>query len=217
MGNLLLASLTADVQRRLTDIGSLVPLDKSAVLVTAGTSQTHVYFPFNGLLSLRTVTPGGRSVEVAMLGREGVAALPLTGRAAAGYTMVVTVSGMALRLSADALQAEFDRNPSFQRAMIRHWTRLMGEIANGSACHLFHTPRQRLAHWLLAASVRTQSSRIELTQEQLGAILGMPRTCVTIASVTLQNAGAITARYGRIRIVDRARLRNKSCECRSDA
>lgn len=217
MGNLLLASLTNDVQRRLSDIGSLVPLDKSAVLVKAGMSQTHVYFPFNGLLSLQTMTPGGRSVEVAMLGREGVAGVLLTRGAAAAYTMTVTVSGEALRLGADALQAEFDRNPAVQRAMIRHWTRMMGEIADGSACHLFHTPRQRLARWLLAATERIQSSRIELTQEQLGVILGMPRTRVTIASVTLQNAGAISTRYGWIRIVDRTRLQNASCECRSDS
>jgi len=217
MGNLLLASLSADVQLRLNGIGSRVLLDKSAVLVKAGTSQTHVYFPFNGLLSLQTITPGGRSVEVAMLGREGVAALPLTGGAAAAYTMIVTVSGEALRLSADALQAEFDRNPALQRAMIRHWTRMMGEIADGSACHLFHSPRQRLAHWLLAASGRIQSSRIELTQEQLGVILGMERTRVTKACVVLQSAGAITLRYGRIRIVDRMRLQSASCECRSDS
>jgi len=217
MGNLLLGSLTEDVQQRLNDIGTRVPLDKSAVLVKAGASQKHVYFPFNGLVSLQTMTPGGRSVEVAMLGREGAAGLPLTGGAAAACTVIVTVCGEALRLSADALQAEFDRHPALQRAMIRHWTRMMGEIADGSACHLFHSPRQRLARWLLAASGRIQSSRIELTQEQLGVILGMDRTRVTIASVTLQNAGAISARYGRIRIVDRARLQNASCECRSES
>jgi hypothetical protein len=45
----------------------------------------------------------------------------------------------------------------------------------------------------------------------------MDRTRVTIASVTFQKAGAISARYGRIRIVDRTRLQNASCECRSDA
>jgi len=90
---------------------------------------------------------------------------------------------------------------------------MIGEIANGSACHRFHTARQRLARWLLMASDKIQSSRIELTQEQLAEILGLQRTGVTVANVALQDAGAITSRHGRIRIVDRVRLQTAACEC----
>lgn len=155
-------------------------LDKSAVLIEAGASHTHAYFPCSGLLSLQTITHDGNSVEVAMIGREGMAPpLGAAEGAPAAYTTVVTVGGEALRLPADAL----------------------------------HTARQRLARWLLTASDRVQSSRIELTHEQLAEVLGLQRTRVTVANVALQDAGAIASRHGRIQVVDRARLQLLSCEC----
>jgi CRP-like cAMP-binding protein len=212
--NQLLASLPADVQQRVSSLASRVALEKSAVLVEAGAPQTHVYFPCTGLLSLQTMTQDGNTVEVAMVGRDGVTPpLALIATTPAAYTTAVTVAGEALRLRADALQPEYDRHPPLQRALIQHWHSMMSEIALGSACHRFHTARQRLAQWLLMASDRIQSSRIELTQQQLADVLGLQRTCVTMANVALQDAGAITSRHGRIRIVDRARLQTASCEC----
>lgn len=212
-GNRLLASLPADVQQRVQAISTRVALEKAAVLVDAGAAQTHVYFPCSGLLSLQTMTQDGNSVEVVMVSREGVATLPFTADTTAAYATVVTAAGEALRVRADALQTECDRTPTLQRALMRHWNRMMSEIANGSACNRFHTARQRLARWLLTASERIQSSHLELTQEELAQILGLQRTGVTVASVALQDAGAIAARHGRIRILDRSRLQHASCEC----
>lgn len=212
-GNRLLAALPADVQQRVHGMATRMPLEKSAVLVDAGAVQTHVYFPCSGLLSLQTMTQDGNSVEVAMVGREGVATLPFAHGATAAYATIVTTAGEALRIPAEALQAECDRAPALQQLLLQSWHRMMGEIASGSACHRFHTARQRLARWLLIATQRLQSSHIELTQEQLGEILGLQRTGVTVASVALQDAGAIAARHGRIRVTDRSRLQHLSCEC----
>jgi len=212
--NRLLASLPADLQQRISSVAARVPLQKSSVLIEAGAQHTHVYFPCSGLLSLQTMTQDGNSVEVAMVGREGVTP-PLVAIAGtpAACTTAVTVAGEALRLPADALLAECDRHSPLQRAVWKHWQAVLSEIALGSACHCFHTARQRLARWLLTASDRVQSSRLELTHEQLAEVLGLQRTGVTVANVALQDAGAISSRHGRIRIVDRARLENVSCEC----
>lgn len=211
--NRVLASMPAEMQQRLITLGARAPIEKSAVLAEAGAVQTHVYFPDHGLLSLQTMTQDGYSVEVAMVGSEGLSALPVTGGSPAAYTTVVTVPGEALRLQADALAAESERYPPLQRLLMQRWHTVTGEIASGSACHRFHSSRQRLARWLLAASDRIQSSRIELTHEQLGEVLGLQRTRVTTANIVLQDAGAIASRHGRIRILDRARLRDLSCEC----
>jgi CRP-like cAMP-binding protein len=211
--NRVLASMPADVQQRLISLGARAPIQKSAVLAEAGVVQTHVYFPDSGLLSLQTMTQDGYSVEVTMVGREGFSALPVTSGSPAAYTTVVTVPGDALRLQAAALEAECERCPPLQRLLMQGWHSVTSEIASGSACHRFHSSRQRLARWLLAASDRIQSSRLELTHEQLGAVLGLQRTRVTTANIVLQDAGAIASRHGRIRILDRARLRDLSCEC----
>src|SRR5215471_17608362 len=212
--NRLLASLPPGLQQRLHGLGSRVTLEKSAVLIEAGAPQTDLYFPCSGLLSLRAMTQDGNSVELMMLGREGVTPpVAVIASPPAAYTTRVTVAGEALRLRADVLQAECDRYPVLQRALIQQWHAMLTEIALGSACHRFHTARQRLACWLLMASERIQSSRIELTQEQLGEVLGLQRQGVTVAHVALKDAGAITSRHGRIRIADRARLQAVSCEC----
>lgn len=214
--NRLLASLPSDLQQRVISAGSRVALHKSAVLIEAGAPHAHVYFPCSGLVSLQTITHDGNSVEVAMIGREGVTP-PLAAIAgtAAAYTAVVTVAGEALRLPAEALHVDCNRHPALQRALWKQSHAVLSEIALGSACHCFHTARQRLARWLLTASDRIQSSRIELTHEQLAEVLGLQRTRVTVANVALQDAGAITSRHGRIQVIDRARLRSVSCECYS--
>src|SRR5579872_6623494 len=77
--NRLLATLPADVQQRLIALAARVPLEKSAVLIEAGAQQPHVYFPCSGLLSLQTTIRAGNSIEVAMVGCEGLAALPAIG------------------------------------------------------------------------------------------------------------------------------------------
>jgi CRP-like cAMP-binding protein len=211
--NRLLALLPPDLQERMNGIGSRVRLEKSAVLIRAGAQQTYVYFLCSGLVSLQMTTPDGNSVGVAMVGREGVTPPLALASTPPAYTTIVTVAGDALRLPAVALEAECDRHPALQRALLYQCHAMMSEIALGSACHRFHTARQRLARWLLMASERIQSSRLELTQEQLGEVLGLLRTDVTIANVALQNAGAVASRHGRIRIIDRGRLQTVSCAC----
>jgi CRP-like cAMP-binding protein len=214
--NTLLAQLPRDVQQRLLSHGTRVPLNKEAVLTEAGMPVAWVFLPCSGLVSLQTMTQDGETVEVAMVGHEGVAGLPLAAASAvAPHTAVVVIPGEAHRLRADAVQTEFERSAPLQRALIQYWHVLMTEIAQGSACHRFHTARQRLARWLLSASDRTQSVRIELTQERLAQALGLQRTGVTVASVALQDAGAIKSRHGRITIIDRRRTETMACECYS--
>jgi hypothetical protein len=43
-------------------------------------------------------------------------------------------------------------------------------------------------------------------------MLGVQRPTVTLVMGTLQDAGLITSRYGRIRVLKRAKLEQASCE-----
>jgi CRP-like cAMP-binding protein len=158
------------------------------------------------------MTLDGESVEVAMIGSEGIVAVP-SPSAAASHTGVVLLEGEALKIPADVLRNDLQRDVAFQTALIHYSYTLIAQIARGSLCHRFHAAKQRLARWLLEASDRTQSTRILMTQERLGQALGLQRTGVTAASVVLQDAGAITSRHGRITIVDRRRLELSACEC----
>lgn len=209
----LMARLPLETQQRLVSQCTRVTLTKGQLLTEAGAELTWSYLLSSGLVSLQTMTEDGDSVEVAMIGSEGIVGLPLGATSPILHTAIVVIPGDAFRVRADVLQREFESDATVRRAMIQYWHELTMLIAQGSVCHRFHTARQRLASWLLAAADRTQSLRIQMTQERLGDALGLQRTGVTAASIALQDAGAIKARHGRITIVDRGRVEAMACEC----
>ena len=95
--------------------------------------------------------------------------------------------------------AEFERSMPSRRVLLNSSQDFLSELAQGSACHRFHT-RQRLAPWLLTAADRTGSNLIEMTHEELAQRLGLQRTRVTTANLAPEDLGAIRARRGRITI-----------------
>lgn len=212
--NHLLRLMPGDSRTRLLSQSTRVPLKQEAELCEAGSRQEWSYFPCSGLVSLQTMTTAGESIEIAMVGREGmIGPIPCATNQVTPYTVVVSLPGEAFRLRSESLLAEFDRSAPCRRALLTWSQQFLHAVAQGSACHRFHTARQRLARWILTASDRTGSSRIEMTQEHLAQRLGLQRTCVTTASVDLQDTGAIRSRHGRITIADRRRLEAAACEC----
>src|SRR2546427_7821602 len=82
-----------------------------------------------------------------------------------------------------------------------------------TACNAVHSVEQRLARWLLMAQDRIGADEFPLTQEFVAMMLGASRPTVTVVAGTLQKAGLITYHWGVIRILDRERLEDVSCEC----
>ena len=80
------------------------------------------------------------------------------------------------------------------------------------ACNAFHSIEQRTARWLLHARDRT-GDRIELTQQALAGLLGIQRTTVNSAIQSLESDGMIATGRGVIRVIDRATLMRRACEC----
>ena len=54
---------------------------------------------------------------------------------------------------------------------------------------------------------------LAMTQEQMATVLGVRREGVTDAALKLQNAGLIRYTRGRIRVLDREGLQQRTCEC----
>jgi Mn-dependent DtxR family transcriptional regulator len=59
----------------------------------------------------------------------------------------------------------------------------------------------------------TQSNELRLTQEFLAQMLGVRRTSVSLVAGTLQKAGLINYRRGKIQLVDLEQLEQSACEC----
>lgn len=176
--------------------------------------QLWTYLPCSGLVSVQALTEEGNSIEIAMVGREGligqVPGIPTPGPS---YRAVVSFAGETLRVRTDVLMLEFEQVAAARQVLLARWSLFLAEIAQSSACHRFHPARQRLARWLLTATDRTGLTRLCVTQKDLAPRLGLRRSWVSTASLALQNAGAIGARHGRIVVLDRLRLERAACEC----
>lgn len=212
--NAIVRQLPGESRARLLADATPVAIRKNQVLVDDTSDPAWTYLPCAGLVSLQALTEGGNSIEVAMVGREGLIGFAL-GAVAGGplYRAVVSIPGQTLRVRTDALLAEFDRVAVTRHVLLTHWPLFVAEIAQSSVCHRFHPARHRLARWLLTAVDRTGLSRLHLTQDDLAVRLGLQRTGVSIASLALQDLGMIRARRGHIVVLDRLRLAAAACEC----
>jgi CRP-like cAMP-binding protein len=214
IGNRILDALPHEELERLLPHLTPVRLERGEVVYISGDRIRHCYFPSSGLLSLLSTTENGSTVEVAMVGNEGIVGLPvILKNTMIPYEVTVQIETEALRISAEDLQREFDRGESFHELMLRYLNVLIAEISQSSLCHRFHTLEQALSRWLLMAQDRLNIDNLTLTQEIISHALGVPRTGVTMAAGSLQKAGLIRYSRGKILILDRPRLEENSCEC----
>lgn len=193
---------------------TLVDLPQGLVLVEVDDRIGRVYFPETGMVSFVVVTKAGQSVEASAIGREGiVGAVALRGTGLSMTQSVVQVPGSAYQMDGARFQTIIDEHPKIRRMVDLHTEGMMGQALQSVACMAFHTVEARCARWLLTARDQTGSDTIQLTQEFLAQMLGCQRTTVTLVAHTLQSAGLIRYRRGRIEILDPAALEETSCEC----
>lgn len=211
--NQLLASLPAEVVRRLTPRFEPVPLMKGQSLYEIGDRVTYAVFPTSGLISMSGATADGGMVEILSVANDGLLGLPLQPHSEAPHAVRVLVAGRAIRISSRFLISECHRHEALQRLILDWAHRLLCETSQAVVCHRFHRILERLCRWLLTATDRLHTDRLALTQEELAQALGSPRTVVTTAAVALHDAGAIKYRHGRITILNRRRLELSACEC----
>lgn len=212
--NRILASLPNKELRRLQAGLEPVSLRFGQVLYEPGKAIQHVYFPINCLISLLTAVDKRRSLEVGMVGNEGMAGMPfILGMGVSGVRAIVQGGGDALRIAAAPFRLEFDRNPVLQELLYRYMYALMTQISQTAACNRFHEAEPRLARWLLMTRDRVMADEFPLTHEFLAHMLGMRREGVTEAASVLKRRGLIKYRRGKIEILDFRGLKAASCSC----
>lgn len=212
--NRLLAALPIQEYQRLIPHLELVSLPLNTVLYEAGEPIQYVYFPNRAMISLVAITLKGQMVEIGLIGNEGVVGLPvfLGGRTSIGRVFV-QVEDSSMRMKADVLKAEFARGGPLQSLLLLYTQAFLTQASQGAVCNCLHNLRQRLARWLLSVQDRMRSDELLLTQEFISEMLGSRRSSVSEAAVSLQKAGIIRYRRGRISILNRAALEAIACEC----
>lgn len=214
-GNRLLDALPQNDFARLGDNLEPVQLPKGAIIYNAGDVVRHMYFIGDGQISLLSTTSSGATIEVAMIGNEGVVGIPgfLPGYTSPYSVMVQIEVKRAWKIRIAALKEEFIREGKLQELLLRYIHALITQISQSAVCNRFHSSEQRLARWFLTSSDIVKSDVFFLTHEFIAHMLGTPRTGVTMAAGVLQREGLIHYSRGKITIRNRKGLESFSCEC----
>ena len=212
--NLILTRMPEDQFRALAR--SLVPVDLpiGMQLATPSAPVEYVYFPVSGLISVDALTASGESVEVGVIGREGMSGVyGMLGHTQGAHSVVMQGPGSGFRIRMPLVRDEFLKGGPFAQLIYSFLYMQMVQMSQSVLCNRLHPVESRMARWLLTACDRTQSDLLQLTQEFLAQMLGSRRSTVTVSAGNLQREGLIDYTRGRVRIVDRPGLEAKACEC----
>jgi CRP-like cAMP-binding protein len=191
-----------------------VKLSLGQVLSESGSVQSHVYFPTTSIVSLLYVMEDGASAEIAVVGNEGVVGISLfMGGESTSSRAVVQSAGDAYRVQARTIKRAFNEAGPLLHLLLRYTQALITQMGQTAVCNRHHTLDQQLCRWLLLSLDRLEGTELLMTQELIGNMLGVRREGVTAAALKLQSAGLIRYARGRVRVLDRAGLEQRTCEC----
>jgi CRP-like cAMP-binding protein len=192
----------------------MVRLRTHHVLHEPGDSLKSAYFCNSGLVSILSVFPDGKSVEVGLVGKEGFIGLPLVaGFRSAPTRAIAQIDASAFRVDGESLMITLRQCPQLERRLQQFSQIMAAQVTQIAACNRLHEVNERLARWLLMSADRVESDSLPLTQEFLGQMLGTRRSSVTVAAGMLQKAGLIAHSRGDVKIVDRQGLEEAACDC----
>jgi CRP-like cAMP-binding protein len=212
--NHLLAALpAADYARLLPDL-ELIPMPLGWAVYESGGQLGYLYFPTTSIVSLLYVMQSGASAEIAITGNEGLVGISLfMGGESTPSRAVVQSAGDGYRLKASILKREFALGGNLQHLALRYTQALITQMAQTAVCNRHHAVDQQLCRWLLLSLDRLAGNELLMTQELIANMLGVRREGVTEAAGKLQAEGLIQYSRGHIKVLDRAGLEKRVCEC----
>jgi CRP-like cAMP-binding protein len=212
--NQLLAALPRAELERWRPHLELVDLHCGEVLCESGTTPNAVVFPLTAVVSLSYLTKDGDTAEVGVVGCDGVVgvAVFMGGLASPGQAIVQS-AGQGLLLNAQLLRKTVTDNSAVLAVLLRYTQSLIVQMAQTAVCNRHHSIEQQFCRRLLMGLDRTPSSEVQMTHEALAQLLGVRREGITAAALRLQGAGVIRYHRGRIEVLDRRQLEQRSCEC----
>jgi CRP-like cAMP-binding protein len=215
--NLLIAALRAAdpvAEAQLRERLESVELKLHAKVIKPDRPISHVYFPETGVLSHIQQMHNGSTVEVSLVGSDGMAGLAVyLGGVTFPVEAICSAPGTFLRMRSGEFRAEVTRNPPLHKVMHEYTLAVLEIGAQSMGCDRFHPVEARAARWLLEMDDRVPQDEFTMTQEFLAFVLGVRRQTVSVAVSQFSRQGCIVYQRGQVRIVDRVGLESAACEC----
>jgi CRP-like cAMP-binding protein len=212
--NRLLLALPSRNLKRLMPELEHIRCHREQVLMDADSSLDHVFFPESGVVSVVAVYADGSVIEMATIGREGCTGMQaFFGAKTSSVRLLVQIPGSATKMSRVAFARAMESMPSFRHLMSAYIHAFLEQVLVSVACNGAHSLKEKLARWLLMMRDRSDDDALAITQSLLAEMLGVQRPTITQAVQELERAGAIEHGRRQVRIADRQRLIEQSCEC----
>jgi CRP-like cAMP-binding protein len=181
------------------------PLAAGEVLEDEGRRASFLYFPIKGAISIEAGF-GKRSLQVALVGHEGLVGASLLLGGVPANRAVVQFKGTTWRVPIGALNACLEKSPELRQHLLLGVNALMGRLSLTALASGLGTIEQRLASWLLTAADCLGTDCVPITHESLSDVLGVRRPSVTLALHALESKRALRSQRGRILVLDRQPL-----------
>jgi len=214
IANQLLAALPKKEYQALRSQLEEIPLVFEQIIYKPEVAMSDVYFPNSGIISLLAGLNERTTLEVGMVGKEGVVGLAVfMGVKESQNRAVVQGAGSAMKMKAKAFRRECDNGGALSHLLQRYTHSLLTQITQSAVCNQFHSVEARLARWLLMTHDRMEADEFQLTQEFLSNMLAVRRECVNKAAGKMQKRKLIAYSRGRLTVLNRAGLEAISCGC----
>jgi CRP-like cAMP-binding protein len=212
--NKVLRSLPATELRALEPHLTRMKFPREFKFQEAGRPMANGYFLETGLASVVVLLKNGTSVEVGVVGPEGIVGLPiLLETEAMPNDTFMQIPGEGYRVKASVLREILPQHPQLHQMAQRYLHLHFVQAAQTAACNRLHGLEERLARWLLICFDRVNSEEVKLTHEFLAHMLGTRRSSVSLAAERLQRAGLIHYSRSQVAIRDVEGLKEATCEC----
>jgi CRP-like cAMP-binding protein len=212
--NRLLAALPKSEFKILSGKMDTVPLVFGEPIYEAGGEIKRIYFPESGIISLLSAVDTDSTLEVGIVGSEGLAGVSVfLGVGASPNRALVQGSGFAHTISSRAFLAACKSSEKLSSAVRRYIHSLLTQISQSAVCNRYHVIEDRLSRWLLMTHDRMRLDEFRITQEFLSNMLGVRREAVSKAAGDLQRRGLISYKRGHLMVIDRPALEAAACPC----
>lgn len=212
--NRLLTAISEDDLQPLLAKLEMVEIKLKENLYKRGEPIPYIYFPCSLVVSNMVFMTNGAAIEVGTVGNEGFSPVEvLLDASTASETAICQIAGKALRIGVNDLKEAVRNSPSLRHVLQCYGQGYLAQVSQSVACNRLHHVDARFARWLLITHDRVHGDDFYLTQEFLADMLGVHRPSVSIIAGSFQKAGLIQYSRGHMKILDRTKLEDATCEC----